>query len=629
MPRGPEHFDELRALLELERQAERARFAEAKEKLSLQERQSRGLSLLDLELTEEAAGLGGRLLLSFARADKTALPFRIYPGDLVEVWPRRQEVPEPARAVVSRGNARFVQLAFDRAPPEFVSEGRVVIDLVPNDVTFERARAALASVRGWEKGQDRRRREVLLGAERPRFDAAPAFSATRALNPEQTDAVSLALSAQDLCLVHGPPGTGKSTVLAEIAVQEVRRGSRLLLTAASNTAVDRMLELALDAGLSAIRVGHPARVAEAFQQHTLDLLVEEHPDRKIARELFDEAFDLLGYARRQRTRGRSRERFANARESSQEARRLMDEARALEKKAVRSILDRAQVVCATLSSLPSGPLAQERFDVALVDEATQAHEPIALIAFLKAPRVVLAGDHKQLSATVLSEEAARRGLSRSLFERLLDEHGDEIKRMLKEQYRMNEGIMAFPSAEMYGGALRAHPSVARRELSDLLREPLDAPPLLFLDTAGTGFEEELDQDGESRFNPGEAKLLIARVQALLAAGLPADALAVIAPYRAQVARLREGLPAEVEVDTVDAFQGREKDAVLVSMTRSNAEGSLGFLKDLRRMNVALTRAKRHLFVVGDSATLAAHPFYARLIERVQADGGYRSAWSWP
>jgi predicted DNA helicase len=276
-------------------------------------------------------------------------------------------------------------------------------------------------------------------------------------------------------------------------------------------------------------------------------------------------------------------------------------------------------------------LASESFDLALLDEATQAIEPLSLLAFLKAPKVILAGDHRQLPPTVLSKEAAEKGLGKSLFERILEEFGTGVKRMLREQYRMNEGIMSFPSREMYGGELRAHPSVAERRLPELLqKKEVDAPPVLFLDTAGKGFDEASAEGDESRFNEGEAALVLARARELLDAGLPPGELAIISPYRAQATRIREQLDtAEVEVDTVDAFQGREKEAVLVSLVRSNPEGNLGFLADLRRMNVAMTRPRRHLFVVGDSATLCGNPFYARFVEEAQKAGGYRSAWEWP
>jgi superfamily I DNA and/or RNA helicase len=634
MPRDVSFFDQLGRLLALERDAERARTTALAQSLTLRERAEQGLSVLDLESIEEEVGLGGRILLTLARADRAPFPVPLHNGDLVAVMPRRAEVQEPARALISRATRTRLQLAFDRAPPPFLHEGLLRLDVVPNDVTYERVRAGLERMKALDKGAERRKREVILGNEPPRFDKPKEFEPARPLNPEQLDAVARALAAEDFFLVHGPPGTGKSTVLAEIAVQAVERGERLLCTAASNAAVDHLLELCLDQGLRAIRVGHPARVAPRLQEHTLDIIVEEHPDRVLARELFDEAFELFGYARRQRTQGRSRERFSKARASTTEAKSLMDEARALERKAVHAVLERARVVCVTLASLGSGVIANESFDLALIDEATQATEPLTLLGLLRAPKVVLAGDPKQLPPTILSQEAARAGLSVSLFERLLQDHGEGVKRMLREQYRMNTRIMDFPSREMYGGELRAHPSVANRTLADVLTPgaEVDAPPVLFLDTAGKGFEEQVEESSQSLYNTGEADLIVARVKALLAAGLAPRELAVVTPYSAQAFHLRERvepLSADIEVDTVDAFQGREKDAILVTFTRSNTEGQLGFLTDLRRMNVALTRARRHLFVVGDSATLSGHAFYARFIEGTQAEGGYRSAWEWP
>jgi len=288
-------------------------------------------------------------------------------------------------------------------------------------------------------------------------------------------------------------------------------------------------------------------------------------------------------------------------------------------------------LCATLTALGTSPLGRMHFPLALVDEATQAIEPLTLLAFLRADRVVLAGDHRQLAPTVLSPEAAKGGLGRSLFERLVAVYPG-VHRMLREQYRMNDVLMSLISQDFYQGQLRAHPSVSTRRLADVLPAgtSIDAPPFLFLDTAGKGFEEAQEARSESYDNRGEAGLVEARVRRLLAAGLRPEALAVITPYRGQVALLQTALEGTgVEVDTVDAFQGREAEVVLVSCVRSNPEGRLGFLTDLRRMNVALSRARRHLFLVGDSATLGRHPFYASLVERAQAEGGYRSAWEWP
>jgi ATP-dependent RNA/DNA helicase IGHMBP2 len=628
-----QHFEHLQRLLRLERSAARAREALEHASLTQEEREARGLSLSGLLSVEESVGLGGRFVVALERPGAAPLPARLSPGDVVVARPRASGDGAEERAVVARASRQRVELAFERPPPAFVRTGRVVLDVLPDDVTFTRAAAAVAEVASLERGKGRRLRDLLLGARQAEFEAETPLAHSAALNTEQAEAARLGLAARDVFCLQGPPGTGKSTVLATVATEWVRKGGgQLLCTAASNAAVDHLMSLCLSMGLRAVRIGHPARVGEGVQHAVLDVLVEAHPDRQLAKELYDDAFALMGQARKQRTRGRSPQRFANARTAQAEAKGLMAEARTLEKKAVDAVLGRAEVLCATLTALGAPLLSRMHFPLALVDEATQAIEPLTLLAFLRADRVLLAGDQKQLAPTVLSAEAAKGGLGRSLFERLVESQGKDVHRMLREQYRMNEALMSLISRDFYQGLLRAHPSVAKRTLRDVLLPgaEVDAPPFLFLDTAGKGFEETQEARSESYENQGEAALVVARVQALLQAGLSPDAVAVITPYRGQASVLQAALEGtDVEVDTVDAFQGREADAVLVSCVRSNQEGQVGFLADLRRMNVALSRARRHLFLVGDSATLGRHPFYAELVERADKAGGYRSAWEWP
>jgi predicted DNA helicase len=275
-------------------------------------------------------------------------------------------------------------------------------------------------------------------------------------------------------------------------------------------------------------------------------------------------------------------------------------------------------------------LTEVRFDLAVIDEACQSTEPACLIPWLWSDRIVLAGDHCQLPPTVISREAAAAGFEESLFERLLAVHGESISRRLTVQYRMHESIMEFSSAEFYDAELEAHESVRRHlltDMSDIEQQPLTAMPIEFIDTAGASYDEEIEPDGESRRNPREAALVVHKVQQLMECGVAAEAIGVIAPYAAQVRHLRELLPiAGLEIDSVDGFQGREKEAIVITLVRSNDRGEIGFLRDVRRMNVALTRARRKLLVIGDSATLASDAFYARLIEYFEAAGAYRSVW---
>jgi hypothetical protein len=620
-----QHFDRLLRLLDAEREAERTRLAEATRTLSVAEREARGLALADVQAVEEAS-LAGRALVTYARADRRPLPAsQLGPGAIVRVGLRREAREDAPQGVVARASRARLAVAFDEPPPDWATDGRVVLELLPSPVTWERLRAGVVRARDAKEG---RRWHPVLAGEPPRFDAAPVRTAppaagapATALNPEQVRALELCARAQDVALVHGPPGTGKTTVLVEVIRAAVARGEKVLAAAPSNLAVDNLVERLAAAGVDGVRVGHPARLLPSVLDHALETRAARHEAARIAADLVEQAFALRREARKRKQR-RGPGRFSEARGAEREARVLLAEARALEDRAEEEVLSRAPVVLATLTGLDGPALAGRAFDLAVVDEATQAVEPGVYLALLRAGRAVLAGDHLQLPPTILSADAQAGGLGTSLFERLIAAHGDAVKVTLAEQHRMNERIMRFPSDALYAGALRAHPAVAAHALDDA--------PLEVVDTSGRGFEEATPGGSDSKHNEGEAALVAAEVERVLALGVaPAD-VAVIAPYGAQVQRLRQLLAPRVEegleVDTVDGFQGREKEAVVVSLVRANEAGEVGFLADVRRMNVALTRARKKLVVVGDGATVSRHPFYAAFLEHAQATGAWRSAW---
>ncbi|HEY2030744.1 MAG TPA: AAA domain-containing protein [Myxococcales bacterium] len=601
-----QHLRMLGSLLDKEREAEQQRFAEAHEKLSLGERVARGIAIAQVSAVEEG-GLAGRALVTYARADGGELGgAKIGTGALLRVAQKERD-DSPSGIVARRQRAR-IGVAFDEPPPDWAVDGRVVLELLPSSATYERLSGAVLRM-----GEARRWQPCLRG-DAPRFSDDP-FEPSPALNDEQNAALALAERAQDYALVHGPPGTGKTTVLVELIKRAASGGLQVLAAAPSNLAVDNLVERLTAAGVDAVRVGHPARVLPSVLDHTLEEKVRAHDQAQIAAELVKEALRLRADARKQKQR-RGPGRFSEARAQEREARQLLAEARELEDRAERAVLERAQVVLATLTGLESRALRGRTFPLAVVDEATQSVEPAAYLALLKAGRVVLAGDHLQLPPTVLAEDAA--ALSVSLFERLLALH-PSARVTLAEQHRMNAKIMHYPSVALYQGKLRAHPAIAGHSIDDT--------PFELIDTAGRGFEEATPEDSDSKLNEGEAELAAAQVGRLLGVLAPGQ-VAVIAPYDAQVQRIRQllsDLP-DVEVDTVDGFQGREKDAVVVSLVRSNESGELGFLADIRRVNVAITRARKKLIVIGDSATVARHAFFAGLWTYAEEIGGWRSAW---
>ena len=448
------------------------------------------------------------------------------------------------------------------------------------------------------------------------------------LNAAQRDAVRFALSSQDIAIIHGPPGTGKTTTVVELICQAVASGQKVLASGPSNTAVDNLLLRLARRNVQVVRVGHPARVAQELQQNTLDALVAKHDNTSIAREMVREAEDIH---RKLERHTRARPRRGARLEMRSDAKQLKVQARMLEKQAVQHILDRADVICATTTG-DDEALRDIKFDLAVIDEACQSTEPGCWIPLLKAERIVLAGDHFQLPPTVLSASATKLGFATSLMERLVQHYGDDVTRRLDVQYRMHADIMNFSSRHFYDGQLVAHDSVTQHTLHDFdtfmsAREEPPATPATFIDTAGAGWEEELEPNGESKLNPEEGRLILKKAEELYQHGLPAEDIAVIAPYAAQVRWLRDHnqIP-NLEIDTVDGFQGREKEAVLMSLVRSNREGEIGFLGDSRRLNVALTRAKRMLVLVGDSATLGHHDFFLKLLEYFEEIGGYHTVW---
>jgi superfamily I DNA and/or RNA helicase len=629
-----DYFQRQIRLVNLEAEAEKDEILKTLGREGLTSAESSGNSLIHLTIREQNIGLGGRILLTFGKRNQNlSLPWsRISIGSPVilteEGATNSKEGINGLRGVVYRMRKDNIEIMFNEWLELRDDHSAFRLDRSTDEISRIRQRDALDSAK---KAHDSRRailRDILLGKQIPTFHKIDRIHPLDPkLNDSQKQAVSFALSADDIAIIHGPPGTGKTTTLIELIRQITRMDQTVLAVAPSNLAVDNLLERLISTGEKAIRLGHPARISPQQREHTLDLLAENQPDVLLSHKLMRDAFTLLAKASKY-TRAKPAPGTRQA--LRQEARDMLKEARKLEEQGIRIVLEGARIVCATATGLDNEILRGRSFDWCIMDEASQSTEPVAWIPLQFADRLILAGDHFQLPPTVLSPDALFEGFNVSLMERLLTDLDPKLARLLTTQYRMHEDIMEFPSQVFYDGSLLADSSVRNTLLISLpgvIENELTNCPVHFIDTAGASYDEEVEINSDSRFNLKEAELVVNKVFSLRESGLSSQQIAVITPYSAQVRLLREKLvDPEIEIDSVDGFQGREKEAVIVSMVRSNRDGEIGFLADIRRMNVALTRARRKLIVIGDSATISTHPFYQKMLAYFEKLGAYHSIW---
>jgi ATP-dependent RNA/DNA helicase IGHMBP2 len=635
MPNVNQQLQQTLELIKLERQADLEQYRQKVLLQSISQRVKKGSTWYPVSLKRDYIGTGERIIIEVERTNHLDQPHAFQSGKLVSVFTNAGGQPEKHHVggVINyvRDNTMVITVNGDDLP-EWIADGMLGIDVMFDEMTYREMEYALKEVIRAEDNRIAALKHILLGEEKAENHEPQLPATSPLLNASQLVALQTVANAKDVAFIHGPPGTGKTTTLVQAIDLTIRSEGQVLVCAPSNAAVDLLVDKLSETGLNVLRIGHPARVTEQTLSKTMDARIASHEnfnELKAMRKRMEQIRNAaMKYKRHFGYHEREQRKLL-----LQEAKLLKSDADTLEFYIVNDLLQQSQAICATLVGSSHPMLRGRKYKTVFIDEAGQALEPACWIPLLRAHRAIFAGDHQQLPPTIKSIEAARLGLAKTLFEKGIERQSHTAS-MLEVQYRMNAFIMKFSSAYFYADKLEAHSSVK----DHLLRPHI--PPVDFIDTAGCGFNETQDKETLSRRNEEEAALLISLTEKLVEeVGVDAwleerITMGIITPYSAQVEQLQKLAEASViitslgkliSINTVDAFQGQERDVIAISFVRSNQQSEVGFLADIRRTNVAMTRARKKLIMVGDSATLASHGFYEQLIDYVQREGFYKSA----
>ncbi|TGL69135.1 AAA domain-containing protein [Leptospira kmetyi] len=617
----------VRSELEREKKEEDSLFSKDWLSRPLQDRIKLGITLHPLVYEEQSLGREGSWILTFRFPDQEEYPVKFQSGAPVQIGKGEDRI----RAVLVSLHKERIRISVEEVP-EWTEEGKCFLDLLPDETSYKEMFHALDAVSSATKGTRLYvNRDLLLGYGKPdpihirETDRSRILGRINAsLNDSQKNAVLHCVLSEDVSIIHGPPGTGKTTTLTEIVSQIVAEDRKILVSAPTHSACDLLVESISEKGIPVLRLGHPARISESALHSTLDYKLFHHPDGKLLSEYRRDVVEISKQAKKFKRNFGEKER-EERKNLFAEVKELKKTIRSMEKGLIDSLISSHPVIVSTPVASARGILEGRTFDFCVLDESSQALEPASWIPILKSDRVILAGDHKQLPPTLFSE---KNSLELTLFEKAAERLTVSGRVFLLDtQYRMKDEIASFPSKEFYSDLLK--PGRPQNErASDFPENFPFSKSFQWIDTAGTD-SEEISVD-DSLTNPYEADLQIQLCSLLRENDWPQEEITILSPYRAQVRLISEKLKeagfSKIGVSTIDSFQGRENRCILLGFVRSNSEGRSGFLKESRRINVGITRARDLLLCIGDSSTLSEDPFLSKLIRFAEDEDVFRTAW---
>ncbi len=634
-----ERLKKVKQLLKIERDEDYQLYKDQFLKVGVEQRRKNGVTWYPIKINQSELGAGDYLHLEIERTTHINTPHQFGSGKNVSLFSNKENEQLEITGTIKASSRNSLKLIVHTDElPDWCYDGKLGLNIQFDDNSYTEMQHALDVVISAGNNRVAELREMIEGTEPISFQKIDDTILVPQLNLSQNRAVRHTLAVNDIGVIHGPPGTGKTTSLIQAIRLTLQSESQILVCAPTNSAVDLITEKLLELGIDVLRLGHPARISEELLNTGIDGKITASPyykDIKNLRRNAEEYFRMAGKYKRVFGKEEAQQRTA----FYTEAKICIKEARMLEDYVVDELFKTAQVICCTPVTSTHRGLNRKKFDTLFFDEASQALEPMVWIPLLKCKRLILCGDHFQLPPVVKSVAAKKGGLDITLLDRCMK--FKEAVVLLNRQYRMSSAIMGFSNSYFYNNELIADESNSQNRLVND-EESILFKSIEFIDTAGCSFDEMQNPETMSFSNPKEGQIIYTHLQQLLLEyknydSGPALDVGIISPYKQQMEWLRENQEAleldktklnSLSVKTIDGFQGEERDVIYISLVRSNENQEIGFLNDLRRMNVAITRAKKKLVVIGDSSTIGSNPFYKSFLEYCETNGAYRTAWEW-